>query len=289
MESMKPIIEKIEENLLERIGQQIGYLIHLNSNVKNLKGQFQKLGDKRHGVQLGIDEAERNGEVMAPEVERWVQKVDNISEGLQGFLEEDVKANTMCLDGWCPNLKSRYSLSRKAKKKTLEIDGLLKDGQFARVSYRPPPPGIGSSGFKAFESRISIVEEVLKALRDNNINMIAICGMGGIGKTTMAKEVAKIAKDDKLFGEVAMAVVSQNQDDKKIQGQIAEMLDLKLEEHSPLVRAERLKDRITSDKSVLVILDDIWDALDLEAIGIPYGGQHKIGRASCRERVLNLV
>ena len=275
MESMKPIIEKIEENLLERIGQQIGYLIHLNSNVKNLKDQFQKLGDKRHGVQLGIDEAERNGEVMAPEVERWVQKVDNISEGLQGFLEEDVKANTMCLDGWCPNLKSRYSLSRKAKKKTLEIDGLLKDGQFPRLSYRPPPQGIGSSGFKAFESRTSIVKKVLKALRDNNINMIAICGMGGIGKTTMAKEVAKIAKDERLFDEVAMAVVSQNQDDRKIQGEIADMLDLKLvEEYSSLARAERLKMRITSGKSVLVILDDIWDALDLEAVGIPYGGQH---------------
>ncbi|XP_050255645.1 disease resistance protein RPS2-like isoform X2 [Quercus robur] len=273
MEGIKPIIEKIEENLLERIGQQIGYLIHLNSNVKNLKDQFQKLGDKRHGMQLEIDEAERKGEVMAPEVERWVQNVDNISEGLQGFLEEDVKANTMCLDGWCPNLKLRYSLSRKAKKKTLEIDGLLKDGQFARVSYRPPPQGIGSSGFKVFESRISIVKEVLKALRDNNINMIAICGMGGIGKTTMAKEVAKIAKDDKLFDEVAMAVVSQNQDDKKIQGQIAEMLGLELvEEYSE--RRGRLKNRITSSKSVLVILDDIWDALDLEAVGIPYGGQH---------------
>ena len=172
-------------------------------------------------------------------------------------------------------LKSRYSLSRKAKKKTLEIDGLLKDGQFARLSYRPPPQGIGSSGFKDFESRISIVKEILKALRDNNINMIAICGMGGIGKTTMAKEVAKIAKDDKLFDEVAMAVVSQNQDDRKIQGQIAEMLGLQLvEEYSSLVRANRLKNRITSGKSVLVILDDIWDALDLEAVGIPYGDQH---------------
>ena len=82
---------------------------------------------------------------MIPGVERWVQKVDNISEGLQRFLEEDVKANMMCLDGWCPNLKSRYSLSRNAKKKTIEIDGLLKDGQFARMSYRPPPQGIGSS------------------------------------------------------------------------------------------------------------------------------------------------
>ena len=104
MEFIKPIIEKIEENLLERIGQQIGYLIHLNSNIKNLKDQFQKLADKRNVVQLEIGEAERSGEVKVPGVESWVQKVDNISEGLQRFLEEDVKANMMCLDGWCPNI-----------------------------------------------------------------------------------------------------------------------------------------------------------------------------------------
>ncbi|GMY19496.1 disease resistance protein At4g27190-like, partial [Fagus crenata] len=134
----------------------------------------------------------------------------------------------MCLD-----LKSRYSFTRKAKKKTLEIDGLLRDAQpfVIKVSYAPPPPqGIGSSsieGFKAFESRISIMKDVFEALRDDKINMIAICGMGGIGKTTMAMEVAKRAKDDKLFDEVAIAVVSQNRDLIKIQDEIAEMLDYK--------------------------------------------------------------
>ena len=43
-------------------------------------------------------------------------------------------------------------------------------------------------------------------------------------------------------------------------------------------------------KSVLVILDDVWDALDLEAIGIPYGGQHnscKILLTSRSEKVCN--
>nr|POE95344.1 hypothetical protein CFP56_42847 [Quercus suber] len=42
---------------------------------------------------------------------------------VRNILDEDVEANKMSLDGWCP----RYSLSRKAKKKTLEIDRLLND------------------------------------------------------------------------------------------------------------------------------------------------------------------
>ena len=97
---------------------------------------------------------------------------------------------------------------------------------------------------------------------------------GGIGKTTMAKVVEKRAKDDKLFDEVGMAVVSKTLDLKKIQSQIAEMLGLKIAEEYPLARAERLKIRLMDSKSVLVILDDVWDALDLDLVGIPNGGQH---------------
>ncbi|KAM3690838.1 hypothetical protein ACJW31_09G149800 [Castanea mollissima] len=250
------------------IKKHCGYLYHYNSNIKDLKEKIQKLRDKSDRVQLEIGAANRNGQVIAPEVGTWIEKVRNI-------LDEDVEANKISWDGWGP----RYYLSRKAKKKTLEIDGLLSDAApfVTRVSY-PPPLGIGSSsieGIMDFESRSKMRKEVLEALRTDKVNMIAICGMGGIGKTTMAKEVAKRAKDDKLFDEVVMAVVSQNQDLRNIQVQIAEMLGLQLVEENPLVRAKRLNSRLSMDsKSVLVILDDVWDALDLEAVGIPYGGQH---------------
>ena len=126
MELINPVVEEIEKQLMEQIKEQIGYLIYLKSNIKNLEDKFQNLLNRRRGVQLKIDAAKRNGEIINPEVQSWVIKVDNIKKDVQRFLEEDVKANKMCLDGWCPNLKTRYSLSRKAKKKTLEIDGLLK-------------------------------------------------------------------------------------------------------------------------------------------------------------------
>jgi hypothetical protein len=327
MEIVISIVAKIGECLVEPIGQQFGYLIHLNRNFENLRVQFQKLGDKRKGLQLLIDVERRNGQEILPEVNSWVEKVDEIKQDLQRFIDEDVKANKMCLGGCCPDLKakkktleidaetgndqviapeveqwvgnisqglqrfidiedkmcldlkSRYSLSRKAKKKTLEIDGLLKEAEqpfFNKVSYSPPPLRIVSTEvFKHFESRRSIMEKVFEALRGDNINMISICGMGGIGKTTMAKEVAKRAKDDELFDEVVMAVVSQNQDLRKIQGQIADLLHLKLEGETELGRANELYSRLMRSKSVLVILDDVWEALNLEDIGIPYGGQHK--------------
>uniref|UniRef100_A0A2N9F195 NB-ARC domain-containing protein n=1 Tax=Fagus sylvatica TaxID=28930 RepID=A0A2N9F195_FAGSY len=254
MEIVISIVAKIGEYLVEPIGQQFGYLIHLNSNIQNLKQQFQKLNDKRKGLQLEIDVAKRNAEDIAPEVEGWVQKVDNISQGLQRFIDEDVKATKMCL-----NLKSHYSLSRKAKKKTLEIDGLLRDAQpfVIKVSYAPPPPqGIGSS-----------------SIEDQHD-----CHMryGGDRKNNNGKRrLAKRAKDDKLFDEVAIAVVSHNQDLRKIQGQIADMLGLELKKESEAGRADQLKSRLMLSKSVLVILDDVWDVLNLEEVGIPYGDLSK--------------
>nr|XP_023928386.1 uncharacterized protein LOC112039719 [Quercus suber] len=231
------VIVTIGGYFVDPIKKHCGYLIHYNSNIKDLEVKIQKLRDKRDGVQLEIGAAERNRQEIAPEVKTWIKKVHNI-------LDEDVEANKMCLDGWCP----RYSLSRKAMKKTLEIDGLLNDGEFAKVSHPPPPSGMKPlpvKDIKDFESRTNKMNELLEALRDDEVNMIAIC------------------------------VVSPDKDESKIQDEIARMLGLKLDEKDPLLeRAERLKSRLMDSKSKLVILDDVWDALDLEAVGIPCGGQH---------------
>ncbi|XP_022747894.1 probable disease resistance protein At4g27220 [Durio zibethinus] len=63
-------------------------------------------------------------------------------------------------------------------------------------------------------------------------------------------------------------------DIKKIQELIADELGLKFETQSEPGRAGELRNRLKKSK-VLVILDDIWDKLDMEALGVPYGGEHQ--------------
>ncbi|KAG7940924.1 hypothetical protein I3843_16G010800 [Carya illinoinensis] len=113
-----------------------------------------------------------------------------------------------------------------------------------------------------------MIRNVLEALRDEKIDMIAICGMGGIGKTQMAKEIARRVEADGLFRKVATAVVSQTLNLTKIQDDLAEKLGGKLKVKSLQGRADELYSRLTKSKSVLVILDDVWDPLDLEDIGV---------------------
>uniref|UniRef100_A0A2N9GNC9 Uncharacterized protein n=1 Tax=Fagus sylvatica TaxID=28930 RepID=A0A2N9GNC9_FAGSY len=248
MDAAISIGAKTGEYMVEPIGQQVGYLIHLNSNIKDLKDQFQKLGVKRRGVQLLIDEEKRNAQVILPEVNMWVEerrqnqsrKAEKKTQEIDAEKRKDLVI-ALEVEQWVSD--GRQHQSRKAKKKTLAIEKLLSDApSLNKMSCPPPPQGIGSSSIE--------------------------------GKTTMAKEVAKRTKDDKLFDEVVMSVVSQNQDLRKIQGQIADMLGLELKKESETGRADQLKSRLMLSKSVLVILDDVWDVLNLEEVGIPYGGQH---------------
>uniref|UniRef100_A0A2N9EFT6 AAA+ ATPase domain-containing protein n=1 Tax=Fagus sylvatica TaxID=28930 RepID=A0A2N9EFT6_FAGSY len=113
-----------------------------------------------------------------------------------------------------------------------------------------------------------------EALGDGNINMIGVWGMAGVGKSTLVREVAKKVKEEKLFDEVAIAIVKQSPDLKKLQVEIAEKLDLKFEKESLSGRADLLRERLTKDKNkkILVILDDIWEKLDLDEIGVPSKG-----------------
>ncbi|KAF3445368.1 hypothetical protein FNV43_RR10544 [Rhamnella rubrinervis] len=276
MDIIQSIAFKISDMLVEPVVKQIGYLIFYEDNIKDLADETAKLKDKRAGIQLSMEEATGKSEVIAPEVVRWVTEVDKITNEFERFLKEDAKANKMYfLNGLLPNLKLRRSLGRKAKKKTEVVLQLLEEAKFDTISYPPPPTGMHfSPSMKAFDSRTRILNQVMEALRDGNMHTIAICGIGGIGKTTMAKEVARRAKEEKLFKEVAMAVVSQKPNVTRIQGEIADLLGLSLTGETTVGRAGELYNRIKSIAKILIILDDIWERLDLEAVGIPTGEEH---------------
>ncbi|XP_028091515.1 disease resistance protein At4g27190-like [Camellia sinensis] len=215
------------------------------------------------------DRIQRNGQIIEPSVEQWLTTVDEVSKETERFLRDEDK-------GWCPNLKSRYSSSKEAKKKIEDVVELCEGlGDFSSAPMGIASTFISARGFKGFESRRLIMNDVMEALKDDRFHMITICGMGGVGKTTMVKEVAKRAKEEKLFDEVVMAVVSQSPNERKIQGEIGDNLGLKFEEETERGRANRLCERLRRTNRILVILDDVWRRLELNDVGIPFGDGHR--------------
>uniref|UniRef100_A0A7N2L2P3 AAA+ ATPase domain-containing protein n=1 Tax=Quercus lobata TaxID=97700 RepID=A0A7N2L2P3_QUELO len=275
MEIVISIAAKIAEYTVEPVGQCLGYLFYYSSNIQNMKKQVDKLQGARDRVQHSIDAAIRDAEEIEADVKMWLENVDVIMGKVKEVLEGEENAKMRSFNGACLNLKLRHQQSKKAKKMVQDIDEVVKNGGFDKVSFRPPSQATMTTTYKdymTFESRMSIVEQLMDALGDANINVIGVWGMPGVGKTTLVREVAKQVKEKKIFNEVAIAEVTQNLDLRRIQGELADMLDLKFEKETVRGRAIRLRERLSEHNKILVILDDIWDKLDLEEVGIPSKG-----------------
>ncbi|KAI7998320.1 hypothetical protein LOK49_LG10G02545 [Camellia lanceoleosa] len=148
-----PVVMKIGECLVAPVGRQFGYLIFYDRNIENLRKQIQKLQDKRSDIQGEVDAAKSRSDSIKTTVSRWLTQVDELSNDANKFFEDEVIPNKGCLNGWCPNLKSRYSLSRKATKKTQGLEELFGDGNFSEVSIPAVASHVGTTfismgGFK---------------------------------------------------------------------------------------------------------------------------------------------
>jgi Leucine-rich repeat (LRR) protein len=273
------VAKQIVDYTVRPVGRWLCYSFHYSSNIGSMKNQIEKLRNARDRVQHSVDVAIRNGDEIEADVNNWLEEVDKKIEKGMKVLESAEEAGMKYSSGACLNLNVRHQLSHKAAKIVKDIGEVLKNGSFDRVSYPLAPQGIVSTSYTDYmpcESRLSTVKRLMEALRDDNIHVIGVWGMAGVGKSTLVREVAKQAKEEKLFDEVAIANVTQNLDLKEIQREMADMIDLKFDVESSVIgRAIRLRERLTKKKDkkmILVILDDIWKNLDLEALGIPYEG-----------------
>ncbi|XP_028789185.1 probable disease resistance protein At4g27220 [Neltuma alba] len=147
-----------------------------------------------------------------------------------------------------------------------------KKGGIYPLAFLPALEGVGFTSATSSEklgSRKKMKEEIILALRDPNLRRIGVYGLGGVGKTTLVEEIAKQVEDDKLFDRVVVANISPAPDLERIQREIADLLGLRFEEMSIPGKALRLEQRIENEKSILLILDDIWDVLEFKKLGIP--------------------
>ncbi|KAL1368277.1 hypothetical protein AAHE18_02G110100 [Arachis hypogaea] len=277
MEILSSVAGKVAEYTVAPIGRQFSYLIFYKANFKELSKRVTDLEGKRDEIKQRVEEERRNGKTTFDVVQNWLNNVDDaIGEANQ--LQNDPRhAKVGCSRCSFPNVVTRHQLSRKATKIVKNVVDIKGEGNFSEVAYLPALDVVSTSttrSNKNLESRKSITENIMHALKDPKVSMVGVYGLGGVGKTTLMNEVAQIAKHERLFDEVVIATVSKTPDIKTIQQEIADQLGLHFRDESVACRGKRLHDRIKTERSILIILDDIWARLDLEMLGIPSGSEH---------------
>lgn len=116
------------------------------------------------------------------EIESHVKKFDSLVEEHKRYFLQG-----KC----CPQLSSRYKLSKEAVEKIRAIRELQKDGRFNTTSHIGPPPGMDQmpdGDFVAFNSTVLAMNQIMKALNNSDINIVGVYGMPGVGKTMLIKK-----------------------------------------------------------------------------------------------------
>nr|XP_028964691.1 probable disease resistance protein At4g27220 [Malus domestica] len=272
MEILTAIIPTIIDYTVIPVARQVGYIISYKNNLEGLRSKLEDFDAVKQRMNHAVEEVERKvNQKVEADVRNWQTEADKISREAEAVLVHEGCAKTKCLY-ICPNLIYYHQSSRKSTELMAKIEAHEnKKEKFSRLYYDAPVEDISgtpSDGYMAFESRISMVKNIITELKKPNINRIGVYGLGGVG-TTLAKDVYTEAVKEKLFDDVVIILnVKEKEDNITIQKEITKKLRMYVDESEDMgTRASLLQARIKEGKT-LVILDDVLKEINFEAVGL---------------------
>ncbi|RZC01726.1 putative disease resistance protein [Glycine soja] len=278
MDYLNKVGEKAFGCVLDLGIRHVAYIFSYGKKVDELNNSIKDLGHAKERVDHLRDEAKKNLHNIEGQVTEWFRKVEECKTEVEEFGNDEGHRKTRLLHDLFPYLWNRYRLGKQAVEMTEDVKNLIDEcSKFKEVAYRENITSndvtLSNAGYVEFGSRKSIMEGIMAQLEDSTVRMIGLHGPGGVGKSTLIKDIAKKSLDKKLFDVVVKLEITANPNLQKIQEEIAYVLGLRLEGKSENVRADCLRRRLKQEKeSILVILDDLWDRLDLNKLGVPLDG-----------------
>ncbi|XP_020962499.1 putative disease resistance protein RGA3 isoform X3 [Arachis ipaensis] len=278
MDCISGFASSISRDLVVGTTNQLRYPCCFNDFIEDLEQEEEKLITTRNSVEDRVKHARKQVIKNAEVVNAWLEKSNPLKDKAEELIRK-ARTNRSCCFGYCPNWIWKYHLAKKLAKRRKEVEMCVQEGkmyiQYERIASLPSKQHFLENCLK-FDSREGDYEELLEALKDDEVTTIGLYGMGGCGKTTMAMELMRTAEAENLFDKVLFVSVSNIVDVRKIQDRIASALQFQFPEGGESERAQRLRARLNlDDQRTLVILDDLWQSLDFGVIGIPSGQNHR--------------
>ncbi|KAG8492261.1 hypothetical protein CXB51_009941 [Gossypium anomalum] len=192
-------------------------------------------------------------------VEKLREKKHELADARARLLHkiEDAKSQLLQIENDVQNLQS------KADETTSDMGTLEQEIQLNKRCLNWCPN---------CKSSKAAFDQIIEALKDENIDMIGLWGMGGAGKTTLAREVRSQAPKLNLFDKVVIMTPNL----ERIQDQITQYIGFDMKNERGKRSEQELWLRLKNEPRILIILDDIWKSIKLKKkIGIPIGDDHK--------------
>ncbi|KAI9107752.1 hypothetical protein K1719_021088 [Acacia pycnantha] len=258
--------------------KEADYIYKLEENLESLRDKWEDLQSMKEELETIVDEAENTqGMQIAHKIKRWRGKVDNIHEEVKYIEVEGVKETQDRLSKCCPkNCKSSHKLGKKAaavfnKVGNLAVEGKKYSENF-KIAHRRPPKPIEMPLDEVVGLDL-MFNKVWKSIEKENVGIIGLYGMGGVGKTTLLKKINnELGKRRLGFNFVIWVVVSKELNLDSIMDTIRKFIRIEDDIWTQCSNQDEKSAkiyRVLKEKKFVLLLDDIWDKLDLKLVGVP--------------------
>ncbi|XP_065621808.1 putative disease resistance protein RGA4 [Quercus suber] len=265
------LAQKMIENLASQTFQEIG-------SLWGVEGELEKLKDTVSTIQAVLQDAAEQ-QSHNEQVKDWLEKLnDAVYDADDLFSEFYTEATRRSMVSGnkvakevrtcfsCSNpLAFRYKMSRKIKAMKQKLNAIAEDKKNFHLkeihvetndmsrkrethSFVPGEDVIGRD-----EDKKAIIDLLFNSKVEENVSVIAIVGIGGLGKTTLAQYVYNDEKVQKYFELKMWACVSDVFDLKIIIEKIIASTSGNLDQLQ-----SQLREKIDK-KKYLLVLDDIWN------------------------------
>ncbi|XXG69445.1 hypothetical protein AAC387_Pa06g2312 [Persea americana] len=271
-----------------QISEQVGYVNNLKRNVDDLREEAQKLKDLCDDMESEGRDASRRRMRLTNQAQTWLGRARASLTEIEDIKSEFYRGQASN-NGFFSGLSSRYKLGKRAVEKLECIRRDLNERSgFKLLSMSSPPRVMEVDVPMVVQSSAQrTMEKIWNLLHDEHTSVIYIYGMGGIGKTTLMKAINKKLEATSEFDYVIWVTVSKELKLERVQEEIMGRLQLNFSEHDSYSnRAMQLRQYLT-DKRYMLILDDLWNSIDLSEIGIPTNEENR-SKITITTRIANM-
>ncbi|GLT30117.1 hypothetical protein SLA2020_049370 [Shorea laevis] len=261
--------------------------------------ELRRFHDTLKMIQGVLQDAEQQGMIGRPDLKPWLEGLWSIAEEADDVMDEIAYENLQyeVAQMWekfsyfftlSNPLAFRLKIANRIKNLNLELADLNNRATGLGLQYRlanKHPEHIETqqtdsligdpSKIVGRENKVlEVVESLIDSSNDQPLVVVSIMGMGGIGKTTVAKLVCNNEQIRSHFFKIMWVCVSENFNLKRIlvemlqafgenfsvdvsQDIIVQKLEEKLREEK--LREEKLMEEKLREKNYLLILDDVWN------------------------------
>ncbi|XP_057841111.2 disease resistance protein RPP8 [Cryptomeria japonica] len=284
------VVGKVCEMAIQQVANEV-------SIVYNFSEDFERLKNKMRQINHFLNEADEKSSTQKESVKEWLQSVRDIAWEAEDLLQicavDSTNSQSCTLS--CNQLILRHQMGRRIQKVKARVSSVIEDGNQLNighnlVSHVDAAESSNTSQRRKY-TRLSVlpsdskpvgiqskIDSMVNLLESPQFPIIAVVGMGGLGKTYLLQHVYNAQKG--RYEKSVWLSVSQFYSFSKLLNDLAFQLD---EDLSKKIKKSGVSEEVAAEsiysfmqgKKCLIVLDDVWRATRegdlLTKLGIPTG------------------